>query len=238
MPTEKLTRDNYHILIDELKASADGKYRDFHASLVPNEEKGRILGVRMPRLREIAKEISKTDPRGFLKICGDNYYEERLLRAIVTCLIKPADFADLCALSDGMLPYVNSWAVCDTFCSGFKKIKKYRAEFFDHIGEYLDGNEWEQRVALVIMLCHYLDGKYIDRVLERTDRVHSGAYYVKMAQAWLMATALAKCPEPALRYYENNSLDRDVFNKAVQKAVESRRIDDETKKYLRALQST
>ena len=133
MPTEKLTRDNYQILI----ASADGKYRDFHSSLVPNEEKDRILGVRMPRLREIAKEIGRNDARGFLEICGDDYYEERILRAIVTGLIKPEGFDDLRALSDGFLPYVNSWAVCDCFCSGLKGVKKYRAEFFEHIGEYL-----------------------------------------------------------------------------------------------------
>ena len=145
MPTEKLTRDNYQILIDELRASADGKYRDFHSSLVPNEEKDRILGVRMPRLREIAKEIGRNDARGFLEICGDDYYEERILRAIVTGLIKPEGFDDLRALSDGFLPYVNSWAVCDCFCSGLKGVKKYRAEFFEHIGEYLSGGDWEQR---------------------------------------------------------------------------------------------
>ena len=153
-------------------------------------------------------------------------------------LIKPADFADLCALADGFLPYVNSWAVCDCFCSGLKAVKKYRAEFFEHIGEYLSGNEWEQRVALVIMLCYYLDGEYIDRVLIRTDSVKSDKYYVQMAQAWLLATALAKCPEPALEYYRHNNLGRAVLNKAVQKAVESRRIDAETKIFLRRLQNS
>ncbi len=238
MPTERLTRDNYQILIDELNASADKKYRDFHSSLVPNEQKCRILGVRMPRLREIGRDIAKQDPRGFLEICGDDFYEERILRAIVTGLIKPADFADLCALADGFLPYVNSWAVCDCFCSGLKAVKKYRAEFFEHIGEYLSGNEWEQRVALVIMLCYYLDGEYIDRVLIRTDSVKSDKYYVQMAQAWLLATALAKCPEPALEYYTHNNLGRAVLNKAVQKAVESRRIDAETKIFLRRLQNS
>ena len=235
MPTEKLTRDNYQILIDELRASADGKYRDFHSSLVPNEEKDRILGVRMPRLREIAKEIGRNDARGFLEICGDDYYEERILRAIVTGLIKPEGFDDLRALSDGFLPYVNSWAVCDCFCSGLKGVKKYRAEFFEHIGEYLSGGDWEQRVALVLMLNYYLDDEYIDRVLERTDKVQSSAYYVQMAQAWLLATALAKCPGQALEYYKDNNLSRNVFGKAVQKAVESRRIDGETKKFLRTL---
>ena len=73
------------------------------------------------------------------------------------------------------------------------------------------------------------------RVLERTDKVQSGAYYVQMAQAWLLATALAKCPGQALEYYKDNNLSRNVFGKAVQKAVESRRIDGETKKFLRTL---
>ena len=85
------------------------------------------------------------------------------------------------------------------------------------------------------MLDYYLDSAYIDRVLERADAVQSTAYYVSMAHAWLVATALAKCPEPALRFYRHNSLPDETHNRAVQKAIESRRIDDKTKNFLRTL---
>ena len=237
MFTEKLTKDNYALLTEELQKAADPKYRDFHASLVPNEDKGRILGVRMPRLRKIARAAGKDDPRGFLEICGDDTYEERILRAIVTGMIVPSDCAELCALADGFLPYVNCWAVCDCFCAGLKQVKKYRAAFFEHIGAYLSGDMWAQRVSMVMMLSYYLDEMYIDRVLARVDSVRAEAYYVQMAQAWLLATAPAKCPAPTLAYYCSNSLDSYTQNKAIQKALESRRIDDETKKVLRALRS-
>ena len=96
-------------------------------------------------------------------------------------------------------------------------------------------NEWEIRVALVIMLDYYLDDEYIDRVLERCDSVKNDAYYVSMAKAWLVATAVAKCKDKAMAYLLDNSLDNDTFNKAIQKCIESRRIDNETKDYLRTL---
>ncbi|MBR1483674.1 MAG: DNA alkylation repair protein [Ruminococcus sp.] len=222
-------------LLAALQAAADAQYRDFHASLVPNEDKRRILGVRTPRLREIAKAVPKDERRDFLRDCGDDYYEQRILRAMVTGLIKPDDFEDLRCLADSFLPYVNSWAVCDCFCSSLKHIKKYREPFFAHIQTYLAGDCWAQRVALVLMLHYYLDDVYIDRVLARADSVCSEEYYVRMAQAWLVATALAKCPQQTLPFFAHNHLDDFTHNKAIQKACESYRVDAETKKYLRTL---
>ena len=235
MPTEVITSDNYAAFLSRLRALADEKYRAFQAKLVPNEEERRILGVRMPALRVLAKEIGRGDPRLFLKICGDDFYEERILRALVTGKIKPQNYDDLQVLADGMLPYVSNWAVCDCFCMELKAVRKYREPFFAHIAAYLDKDEWAQRAGLVLMLSYYLDGEYIDRVLARVDGVHSDAYYVRMAQAWLLATAVAKCPGPAIRYFEHNSLDAATLNKAVQKAAESYRVDDSVKTYLKTL---
>lgn len=235
MPTENWTNEVYAEFIEELKSFADEKYRQFHTSLVPNEEKDSFLGVRMPKLRELGKEISKRNPRGFLAICKSDYYEEKMLRGIVTGLVKPKDYDDFISLADSFVPYVSNWALCDCFCSGLKYVKKCREQFFEHLKTYLSGNIWAIRVALVLMLNYYLDDEYIAEVLKRVDSVHSEEYYVKMAQAWLLATALAKCPEPALAYYEDNSLDDFTHNKAIQKAIESYRIDGETKNYLRSL---
>ena len=235
MPTRVISSDNYADFLAELRALADEKYRRFHSGLVPGEESVCILGVRMPVLRALGKELAAGEPRQFLSVCGDTFYEERMLRAIVTGLIKPKDYEDFLALADGYLPYVSNWALCDCFCSGLKAVRRWKAPFFEHIAEYLEGDIWAQRVGLVLMLDYYLDDEYIDRVLARVDAVHSEAYYVRMAQAWLLATALAKCPEPSLAYYRGNSLDDFTHNKAVQKALESFRIDEETKNILRAL---
>ena len=152
MPTEVITKSNYSDFLARLTSLADEKYRAFQTKLVPNEEASRILGVRMPALRTLAKEIGRGDPRGFLAVCGDDYYEERMLRALVTGKIKPESFEDLCALAGDMLPYVNNWAVCDCFCMDLKAVKRFREPFFDHIETYLGGDEWAQRVGLVLML--------------------------------------------------------------------------------------
>ncbi len=227
--------EDYAAFLDGLRAHADSGYRDFQIKLTPGVDKGHMLGVRMPALRSLGKEIAKGNPRGFLAVCGSDFYEETMLRGIVTGLVKPESYAEFLSLADGFLPYVTNWALCDCFCAGLKYVKQYREPFFEHLDGYLAGDDWQKRVALVLMLDYYLDSAYIDRVLERVDAVQSTAYYVSMAQAWLVATALAKCPEPALRFYRHNSLPDETHNRAVQKAIESRRIDDKTKNFLRTL---
>lgn len=233
---EEWTDSDYGEFVCFLKAQADESYRKFHSSLVPNAEKDDILGVRMPRLREIGREISKGNPRSFLKISKSGFYEERMVRGIVTGLIKTADFDDFTSLVDNFAEEVDNWAICDCFCAGLKEVKRYKEPFFDRIKAFLDsGNDWKIRIALVIMLDYYLDDEHIDRVLDRCDSVRSGFYYVNMAQAWLVATAAAKCKDRTLEYLEQSSLDDFTFNKAIQKCIESRRIDEETKAFLRTL---
>lgn len=232
--TEKFTAADYAAFLEELKGLADSKYREFHSSLVPTEQKEFFLGVRMPKLRELGREISKGDPRGFLGLCGDTYYEESMVRGIVTGLVKPRDFADFVSLSDSFIPYISNWALCDCFCSGLKSVKKFKDEFFEHIlSSYIPAeNPWAVRAGLVIMLNYYLEEKYIDRVLSAVDEIKSEEYYVKTAQAWLLATAAAKCREKTVLYLQNNSLDNFTQNKAIQKARESFRVDDDTKELL------
>lgn len=233
---ENWTKDDVNDLVELLKSEANLKYRDFHSSLVPNNDKGVFIGIRVPRLREISKEIAKGNSRSFLKSASDDFYEIRMLKAYVTGLIKTQDFNDFASLFDSFIPSVDNWAVCDGFCCSVKEVKKYKAEFFQYIQKYLDSeNEWAIRVAVVIMLNYYLDEEYIDFVLKRCDRINNKAYYVSVAQAWLLATAVAKCREKALAYLKSNSLDDITFNRTVQKCIDSRRIDDSTKNYLRGL---
>ncbi len=230
------TKEDYLQFVEFLKSEADAKYRNFHSSLVPNAEKDEILGIKMPKLREFGKEIAHGNVRSYLKISSPDLYEERMLRGIVTGLVKTRDFDEFVKLCDNFAEEVNNWAICDCFCAGLKQVKKYKPEFFDYIQKYLDsGNEWKIRVALVVMLDYYLDDEYIDEVLKRCDKVENKAYYVSMAQAWLVATAIVKCREKTMAYLLDNSLDDVTFNKAIQKCIESRRIDDDTKNYLRSL---
>ena len=227
----------YLKFLEYLKSESDEKYRDFHSALVPNCDKEKIIGIRMPKLRGIASDIAKGNVRSYLSVATSKLYEERMLRGIVTGLVKTRSFEEFTELCDNFIEKeVDNWAICDCFCSGLKQVKKYKSEFFEYMEKYLASeNEWEIRVALVIMLDYYLDDEYIDRVLERCDSVKNDAYYVSMAKAWLVATAVAKCKDKAMAYLLDNSLDNDTFNKAIQKCIESKRIDDETKEYLRTL---
>lgn len=230
------TQSDCEELVAVLKNEADLKYRDFHTSLVPDNDKNTFIGIRAPRLREISREISKGDAKGFVKTASDDYYELRMLKAYVTGQIKAESFEAFASLCGAFVGSINNWAVCDGFCASLKQVKKYKSEFFEYINKFLNSdNEWELRFALVIMLDYYLDEEYIDEVLKRCDRVKCKAYYVSVAQAWLLATAVAKCREKTMEYLESSSLDDITFNRTVQKCVESRRVDDKTKAYLRAL---
>lgn len=228
--------DDYNNLTEYLKSHADLKYKAFHSSLIPDNESNSFIGIRMPDMRKIAKEISKGNAREFLNISKAEYYEQRIISAIVTGLIKTENFEDFISLVNNFIPKINNWAVCDGFCAGLKEVKKYKIKFFDYLTNYLESkNEWYIRFAFVIMLDYYLDNEFIDAVLARCDLVNSDKYYILMAQAWLIATAYAKQRETTHSYFLNNNLNDATFNKAIQKCIESRRVSDEDKKFLRTL---
>jgi 3-methyladenine DNA glycosylase AlkD len=130
-----------------------------------------------------------------------------------------------------------NWAHCDIFCSSVKKIiKEHEKNFFEHIEKYLcSENSWAVRMGLVMMLSNYLTEEYLAEVLKRTDSVSSEHYYIRMAQAWLLATAWAKSRERMLSYIENCHLDDWTWNKFIQKCCESYRVSAEDKAFLRGL---
>lgn len=233
------TYSDYCNLVDFLKAEADTKYRDFHSVLIPNTSKNEIIGIRMPKLREIGKEIAKGNIRSYLDIASSNLYEEKMLRGIVTGLLKTRSFEEFTRYCDAYVKIIDNWALCDCFCSGLKQVKKYKAEFFEYLQKYLGSdNFWAVRVALVIMLNYYLEDEYIDKVFERCNNVNSDEYYVKMAQAWLVSAAVPKFSDKTLDFLRSNSFDNDTFSKTIQKCVESKRVDDDTKEIIRSLKKS
>ena len=234
MPTEVITKSNYSDFLARLTSLADEKYRAFQTKLVPNEEASRILGVRMPALRTLAKEIGRGDPRGFLAVCGDDYYEERMLRALVTGKIKPKSFEDLCALAGDMLPYVNNWAVCDGL--SLPCFKKHRQDLLETVPGWLGSDHtYTIRFGIKMLMDHFLNADFRSSCLETVAAVTSEEYYVNMMIAWYFATALAKQWDAALPFLKDGRLDRWVHNKTIQKAVESYRITDTQKALLRSL---
>lgn len=232
---ENWTKESYDAFRAQLFSQAEADYKAFHEKLLCSSLP--VIGLRVPFLRKMAKEIAKKDGIAFLQHCGRETYEERLLYGLVAAAL-PVSY-------EAFLPYCDyytehlaeNWAHCDVFCSSVKKIiKGNEREFFDHIKTYLSSeNPWAVRMGLVMMLTHFLLPEYMEEVLERTDAIHSEQYYIRMAQAWLLATAWAKDRERMLAYIERHHLDDWTFHKFIQKCCESYRILKEDKIFLRAL---
>ncbi|GAA0076235.1 DNA alkylation repair protein [Clostridium sp. CTA-5] len=230
---EVWTKDKYNEFISYLNEQSDKKYAEFHSKLIKGSSK--LLGIRVPILRKIAKEISKGNYKEFLKFCGSEYYEEVMLEGLVIGEIK-VDYNEFINFVDNFICKIDNWAICDSFCGGLKLVKKYKKEFWIHLDEYLSSeNPWKKRVAIVIMLGKYLDEEYLEKVLERCNNINSNHYYVKMGIAWLVATAYCKFPQITYNYLLECSLDDWTYNKAIQKACESYRIEKSQKEDLRKM---
>jgi len=231
---EMWTEQDYSEYIEQLKERSDEKYRKFHSGLA-GEGDAELIGVRTPVLRGMAKEIAKGDVEGFLKCCGVQYYEEIVIEGMVIGTLK-MPYEDLYPMVDKYVTKISSWAINDLFCSSLKQVKREKDVWFRHILKYLESDSpWAIRFGLVLMLSYFLEEKYIKEVLARTDKIKNDHYYVKMAQAWLIATAFCKCREETLVYLENNHLSKWVLNKAIQKIRESYRVAEEDKEYLLGL---
>lgn len=211
----------------------DKKYKEFHSSLSPNVDN--IIGVRVPVLRNYAKELIKKYKQEEIKI-GDKYYEELLLQGMIIGLQNKENIENIIVKVNKFVPKINSWGVCDTFCAGLKITKKYQKEMFRVIEKYLKSNkEYELRFAIVMLLDYYINDEYIDTVLKILNKIKSDKYYVQMANAWAISICLVKYYKKTVEFLENCNLDNFTYNKAIQKAIESYRITDKQKENLRKM---
>ena len=209
----------------------DVKYKEFHSGLCPNVDK--IIGVRVPQLKELAKQIAKEDYKEFLNNVKDEYYEELALHGLVIGYAKMS-IEDTFDYLKEFVPKINSWAVCDVTCANLKITKKYRKEMWEFLETYIHSNkEYEIRFAVVMYLNYYLtDDEYIAEILKRIDKVENKEYYVQMAIAWLISIAYIKQKDKTIKYLEKNHLDKFTQNKAIQKIRESYRVPKEEKENL------
>ncbi|MDO5009624.1 MAG: DNA alkylation repair protein [Intestinibacter bartlettii] len=212
---------------------ADDKYKKFHSSLCPNTEN--IIGVRLPQLRQIAKEITKGDWRSFLSTSKEDYYEEVLINGLVIAYAK-CDVDERLNYIKDFVPKIYNWAICDTFCNTLKFVNKNKEAVWDFIQPYLKSSkEFEIRFAVVIILNYYITEDYIDIVLETLDKVRHNGYYVKMAVAWAISMCFIKFEEKTMLYLKNNNLDDFTYNKSLQKICESLCVDKKTKALIKSM---
>ena len=210
----------------------DLKYRDFTAALIPTVDKETVIGVRSPMIRKLAKELSTEQKAKFIKNLPHKYYEENNLHAAIIDSIK--DYDALINELERFLPFVDNWATCDMMRP--RIFKKHLSELLPKIKEWsASEHTYTIRFGLEMLMCYYLDDEFKTEYLEIPARVKSKEYYVNMMIAWFFATALAKQYEATLPYIEGKALNKWTHNKAIQKAIESYRVSDEQKAYLRTL---
>ena len=218
---------------ERLEALSDAKNADFVASLTPDVPRGKILGVRFPALRALAKELRGTqEAADFLAALPHETFEENNLHAVLLSGIR--DYDALLAALEAFLPFVDNWATCDALRPA--AVKKHLADFERVIGGYLASEHpYTVRFGIEMLMSYYLDEAFAPSQLERVARIRSEEYYVRMMQAWYFATALAKQYDHTLPVLEERRLERWTHNMTIRKAIESFRIGDAQKAYLKTL---
>ena len=225
-----MTRDS---LTKLLFSNRDEKYRSFQSALIPTVAPERMIGVRTPVLRTVAKEIA-ADPfkEEFLNSLPHEYFEEDQLHFFI--ISAERDF-DACVREvERFLPFVDNWAVCDQ--SAPKVFAKRKAELLPHIEKWLSSDRvYTVRFAVNMLMRNYLGDDFDVRYARRVASLRADEYYISTVVAWYFATALAKNYGEAIPFLEDRLLDRDTHNRTVRKALESFRISDERKAYIKTL---
>lgn len=220
-------------IINKLNELRDIKYRDFSSSLNPTALP--MIGVRIPELRKIAKDIVNENPKYFLDNNPMSCFELVSLHAMVIGYMKE-DIDIVLKYLETFIPMINDWSVNDTLCQTFKIAKKHQEKVWNFLSNYFNSNsEFELRVVVVMMLCHFINDKYVNLVIDFIDQTKNNGYYYKMGCAWCLQVIMVKYPQICLDYLYNNNLDDWIFNKAIQKMIESYRVSDDMKEVIRKL---
>lgn len=255
------SKEEYREFQNRLSEEAEEGYRDFVLGGIITERP--LLGVRVPKCKEIAKAILiKGDITGFLKNTPVAF-EEVAIRGYV---IAGLPYDKMVKEMYGFISLIDNWEICDTFCAMMKKnIRKNRAKFLEEIDKMLKSlDEFQTRVALVCLLDHYMEPEYSQVVFDRLTEISSvlsegpgelsverikgktsgkrvrtvmawDAYYVKMAVAWLISVLFVKFPEETMLWFSHLSLPKWAYNKAIAKTCESLRVDRDLKEELKKL---
>lgn len=217
----------------DLISVADEKYREFNGSLIPTVDREKVIGVRVPALKNLAKKYRNHPKIGeFLSDLPHFYHEENCLHGYIIAEIK--DYEQVEAAVEKFLPYVDNWATCDTLSpkAFAKNLAKTRENALRRIKSE---RTYTVRFGINTVMRFFLGDNFDGELVESIADVKSDEYYVNMMIAWFFATALAKNYDEVLPYLTDRKLGVWVHNKTIRKAIESRRISDERKEFLRSL---
>lgn len=223
----------YDDFLNELYSLQDLKYKEFHSKLIMSDK---LIGVRTPELKRIAKVIARSNYEEFFKENRHELYEENLVHGLVLGYLK-LDFNELKHFVDDFIPYIDNWAVCDATVANLKVYKKNKTRdiVFNEIKNYLkNDNPWINRFGYVLLLEYFLEEKYMDEIFELCED-YKDHYYVKMAIAWLISMCYIKYKGRTITFLKKHKLDIWTHNKAIQKIIDSYRVENMDKVILRGL---
>ena len=217
---------------EELFKMQDKKYRDFQVKLIPTVDPNSIIGVRTPDIKKLAKEMVKSGDISFLNDLPHKYFDENQLHAFIISELK--DYDECINYINKFLPYINNWATCDQMLP--KIFKKNHNKLINEIKLWIKSkDEYSTRFGVSMLMHHFLDTDFKPEYLKLVSNIKSDKYYVNMMIAWFFQVSLVKQYDYAIKYIKEGKLDTWVHNKTIQKAIESYRITDIQKEYLRGL---
>ena len=221
-------------ILKRLEKEADKNYQKFSSSLLPNINN--VLGVRLPLLRKLAKEIVKENKfKRFLSEKKHKYMEEYMLKGMLIGFLKEP-VGEIINYIRLFVSQIDNWAVCDSFCNSLKFTKNNLEKVWDFLQPYSESSsEYEIRFAYVMLLNYYLIDEYIDKVLCLVDKFKDDRYYAKMSVAWLVSMCYIKYPLKTEQYLKKSKLDNWTYNKSIQKICESFKVEKNIKMKIKKL---
>ncbi len=210
---------------EELRRLAEPSYRDFAVRLIPGLPPERMLGVRLPALRKLAREMARADGLEAYRQVGDEYFEEWMLQGMILGCAS-GSFSQKLPYIREFLPRISNWSVCDSFCAGLKAAGKEPEAAWALIQECLaDPRPYFRRFALIMEKCYFLDPEHLPAVLRSAESVGDEDFYVKMGAAWCLAECYALFPDETDACLRGGRLEPQVLRLALQKIRDSRRVD-------------
>jgi len=225
---------------NKLNENIDLKYKDFTKKLCDTSY--HMLGVRLPVLRSISKEVALSkdfiinDKEEYMKVKKSDTFEEVMIKGFLIEYVKEFDFDKRLKLFERFIPYVDNWSICDSVIATLKFMKKDRKKVWKFLDKYFKSEkEFYLRVAIVVSMDYFTTNEYIDLVFDKYKEIVLEDYYVKMALAWALSVTYIKYKEKTLDFLNSNYLDIFTYNKSIQKMIESYRVGNEDKIYLKGL---
>ena len=217
----------------ELEIIAEENYRIFAAKLIPNIDN--LLGVRLPKLRKIAKKIVQIDYEYYLAMNNPLYFEEVMLQGMIIGEIK-LPWTERSRYVKQFISKIDNWSVCDSFCCGLKFEVSEKELVWQFLQPYFASDKpYDIRFAVVMLLFYFVDDEYAQKAFTLFDQIKNDDYYVKMAVAWAISIYFRELPTLTMSYLQKNQLDDWIYNKALQKITESLKVDSSTKIIIRSM---